>query len=218
MTDPHITIAENGPYLVSGDVTLRRRAPIMSEHGEPLNWKTGEAIETKDRFALCRCGRSDNKPFCDGTHAREGFDGTETAPVDAYADRATAYPGTGITVYDDRGTCEHAGFCGNQVSNVWKMAPKTDDTVVRGQVMAMIDRCPSGALTYEVDGEVVEPVLPTEINVIPDGPLWVSGGVPIERSDGEPVETRNRVTMCRCGASKNKPLCDGSHREVGFTG
>ncbi len=218
MTEPQISIAEHGPYLVSGAVPLRRREPIVSEHGEPLNWATGTEFETKDRYALCRCGGSDNKPFCDGTHARDGFDGTETAPTDTYAERATAYPGTGITVHDDRGICEHAGFCGNQVTNVWKMAAKTDDTVVRGQVMAMIDRCPSGALTYEVGGEVVEPVLPAEIDVITDGPLWVTGGVPIERSDGATCEIRNRVTLCRCGASANKPLCDGSHREVGFTG
>ena len=112
----------------------------------------------------------------------------------------------------------HAGFCGNRVSNVWKMAGTTDDTVVRAQVMAMIERCPSGALTFEVDGEVIEPDLPVGIAVMLDGPLWVTGGIPIERADGEPMETRNRVTLCRCGASANKPLCDGSHKDVGFTG
>ncbi len=218
MTDPLITVTENGPYLVSGDVPVRRREPIVSEHGEPLNWTTGEVIETKERYALCRCGMSGNKPFCDGTHAREGFDGAETAPTDTYDDRRAAYPGTGITVHDDRGICEHAGFCGNRVSNVWKMAGKTDDTIVRGQVMAMIDRCPSGALTYEVDGVTVEPVLAAEIDVTTDGPLWVTGGIPVERADGEPMETRNRVTLCRCGASGNKPLCDGSHAGAGFRG
>jgi CDGSH-type Zn-finger protein len=218
MTEPRITVTANGPYLVAGDIPLRRRAPITSEHGEPLTWSTGTEIEAKDRYALCRCGQSDNKPFCDGTHARVDFDGTETAPTDRYDDRSKAYPGTGIVVHDDRGICEHAGFCGNRVSNVWKMSAKTDDTLVRGQVMAMIERCPSGALTYEVDGEPVEPVLPIEVDVVTDGPLWVTGGVPIERADGQPIENRNRVTLCRCGASGNKPLCDGSHAEVGFRG
>jgi CDGSH-type Zn-finger protein len=47
-----------------------------------------------------------------------------------------------------------------------------------------------------------------------DGPLWVSGGIPVARSDGQPFETRNRVTLCRCGLSGNKPLCDGTHRHV----
>ena len=99
------------------------------------------------------------------------------------------------------------------------MIKQTDDTQVRSQVMAMIERCPSGALSYSLEpgGENIEPDLPVEIALVPDGPLWVSGGIPVERSDGQPLETRNRVTLCRCGASKNKPLCDGSHKEIGFT-
>ena len=75
-----------------------------------------------------------------------------------------------------------------------------------------------GRLTYTVDGELVEPALPVEIAVIPDGPLWLTGGIPVDRSDGEPFETRNRVTLCRCGYSAAKPLCDGSHKEAGFIG
>lgn len=218
MVEQQISVSENGPYLVTGGPPVRRRAPIVSEQGEPLTWKSGEQIETKDRFALCRCGGSGNKPFCDGTHARAGFDGTETAPTDTYDERRKQFPGTGIDVYDDRSICEHAGFCANHASNVWKMADKTDDTIVRAQVMAMIERCPSGALTFEVDGDVIEPELPSEIGVITDGPLWVTGGIPVARSDGEPLETRNRVTLCRCGGSNNKPLCDGTHKEIGFSG
>lgn len=213
-----VTVKPNGPYVVSGSVPLRRKEPVVSELGEPLTWRTGDVTDDGVAYALCRCGGSENKPYCDGTHASNDFDGTETAPTENYGDRRTSYPGTGIEVFDDRGICVHAGFCGNQVSNVWKMASKTDDTVVRSQVMAMIERCPSGALTYEVDGSEVEPDLPTEIAVIPDGPLWVSSGVPVERADGAPFETRNRVTLCRCGQSAAKPLCDGSHKEAGFTG
>ncbi|MDH3295187.1 MAG: CDGSH iron-sulfur domain-containing protein [Acidimicrobiia bacterium] len=213
-----VNIKQNGPYIVTGSVALRTKTPIMSEHGEPLAWMTGEVTDQGTAYALCRCGGSANKPYCDGSHADNGFDGTEAASTDDYAQRRTSYPGTGIEVFDDRGICVHAGFCGNRVSNVWKMAAKTDDTVVRGQVMAMIERCPSGALTYEIDGAAVEPDLPAEISVIPDGPLWVSGSIPIERSDGQSVEIRNRVTLCRCGESSNKPLCDGSHKEAGFSG
>ncbi len=88
--------------------------------------------------------------------------------------------------------------------------------------MAMIERCPSGSLTYAIEpGEPdVEPDLPQQIAVTTEitsdgpieGPLWVTGKVPIERADGLPLETRNRVTLCSCGRSKNKPLCDGAHR------
>ena len=99
------------------------------------------------------------------------------------------------------------------------MLGEAEDTHVRAQIIGMVERCPSGSLTFalEADGEALEPDLPKVVAVTPDGPLWVSGGITIERSDGEPFETRNRVTLCCCGASKNKPLCDGTHKEIGFS-
>jgi hypothetical protein len=100
------------------------------------------------------------------------------------------------------------------------MAEKTDDSVVRSQVIAMIERCPSGALTYQLhpEEEMIEPDYPRQISVTDNGPLWVTGSIPIERSDGAPVEPRNRTTLCRCGHSKNKPFCDGQHIDVKFQG
>jgi CDGSH-type Zn-finger protein len=217
-----IKVQPNGPYLVSGAVSLTRRAIVRSEHGEPMTWQTTARLDTGSGFALCRCGGSGNKPFCDGTHARNGFDGTETAATDAYDDRATTYEATQIVVRDDRGICEHAGFCGNRLTNVWKMlsGTATEDSVARSQVMSMIERCPSGALTYRLtaDGEDVEPELAVEIAVTDAGPYFVTGRVQVDRADGLPFEVRNRVTLCRCGQSKNKPLCDGSHIDTGFEG
>ncbi len=218
MTEQNVTIKANGPYLVAGSVPLVRRRPIETEHGEPIAWSNPEPVDDGVAYALCRCGGSGNKPFCDGTHASNGFDGTETAPTDDYASRASELGGTGITVYDDRGICAHAGFCGNQATNIWEMVDSTDDTQVRSQVVAMVERCPSGALSCEIDGSRVEPDLPRQVTVITDGPLWVNGGIPVTRSDGEPLQTRNRATLCRCGQSANKPLCDGSHHEAGFRG
>ena len=214
-----IAIADGGPYLVSGGVPITSKAPIMSEHGEPLTWKTttADAAEIKGRVALCRCGASDNKPYCDGSHARVEWDGTDNAPDGAYDERAKSYGGEGFEVFDDRPICVHAGFCGNRVTNVWKMAAKADDSRIRAEAMSMVERCPSGALTYAVDGETNEPDLPSEVAVIPDGPLWVSGGIKVTRADGSTLENRNRVTLCRCGQSGSKPLCDGSHKEAGFT-
>jgi CDGSH-type Zn-finger protein len=213
-----IIVKTNGPYLVQGGVPLVRKAPVISEHGEPLTWKKGESLQASEPYSLCRCGQSDSKPFCDGSHADVDFDGMETADTRPMADRETTYKGTGINVLDDRSICVHAGFCGTRITNAWKMVRETGDTQVRAQVMAMIERCPSGALSYTLEpaSEVLEPDLPREVAIIPDGPLWISGGVPVERADGLAFETRNRVTLCRCGASNNKPLCDGSHKEVGF--
>ncbi len=222
MTDdaPKIRVRNNGPYLVSGGIPLVLKTPVVSAQGEPLTWKKERVLSADASYALCRCGLSGNKPFCDGTHRQEGFDGTETAPTGPAADREARYEGTEIVVNDDRSLCVHAGFCGNQITNVWKMIENTDDPSVRDRVRSMVEQCPSGALSYSLgpEGGAVEPDMPREVAVTPDGPLWISGGIPLERSDGQPFETRNRVTLCRCGASKNKPLCDGTHRDVGFKG
>ena len=214
-----ITVRPRGPYLVRGGIPLVRKTPIMSEHGEPLTWKKEGVLDTPDVYRLCRCGQSSNKPFCDGTHTLKEFDGSETADTGPIADREVDHAGEKIVVKDDPSLCVHAGFCGNRITNIWNMVAETADTQVRAQVMAMVERCPSGRLSFalDADSENVEPDLPKEIAVIPDGPLWVSGGIPVERRDGQPLETRNRVTLCRCGHSSKKPLCDGTHKEVGFT-
>lgn len=217
--DRRITVRADGPYIVEGAIPLVHKTPVMSEHGEPLTWKKDRVIPTTDTYSLCRCGQSGSRPFCDGTHADIDFDGTETADPEPISTRETTYEGVGLAVKDDRSLCMHAGFCGNRVTNVWKMIGESGDTQVRAQIMAMIERCPSGALSYalEPDGDAIEPDLPSEIAVTPDGALWVSGNISIHRADGQPVETRNRVTLCRCGDSKNKPFCDGTHKETGFT-
>jgi CDGSH-type Zn-finger protein len=212
---PAIAAAKDGPFVVSGSVPLYRRRSVESEHGEPLAWETTEHVETGDRYLLCRCGQSERKPFCDGTHARAGFEADDRA-AGTYDERSNVLGGIGITVRDDRSICVHAGFCGTRVANVWGQVPETGESTVRAQVISMVEKCPSGALTYRFDGDDVEALLATAIAVTDDGPLWVTGGIPVTTSSGSTVETRQRVTLCRCGASANKPLCDGSHKTAGF--
>lgn len=210
---PSINVVPNGPLAVTGDVALYRRRAVESEHGEPLAWETTEQLETGDRVLLCRCGRSADKPFCDASH-RGAFE-AEDGAGSTYDERAKVLGGVGVTVRDDRSICVHAGFCGTRVTNVWKQVRETEESTVRAQVIAMVEKCPSGALTFAFEGDDVEPLLPQAVAVVDDGPLWVTGGVPVNVG-GEAMEVRNRVTLCRCGASGNKPLCDGSHKEVGF--
>jgi len=218
-----IVVEKNGPYIVRGHVPLVRKTQVVSEHGEPLTWQKGETLQTIETYRLCRCGQSGNKPFCDDTHLRCGFDGTEAAEINATAERRVPYTGgTGIVVRRDYSLCMEAGFCGNRLTNVQKMVKHTADTQVRAQVIAMIERCPSGSYTYSIQAETadVEPDLPQQAAVTVEitsdgpiaGPLWVTGNIPLERSDGQPFEARNRVTLCNCGRSQIKPLCDGSHR------
>ena len=117
-----------------------------------------------------------------------------------------------------------SGYCGLRGAGMGQLVAATNDTKARSLVMAMVERCPSGALTYrlEADGPDIEPDLPQQVAVTTEitsdgpiaGPLWVTGGIPVERSDGQPFETRNRVTLCNCGHSSCKPLCDGTHRDM----
>ncbi|MEZ5236219.1 MAG: CDGSH iron-sulfur domain-containing protein [Acidimicrobiia bacterium] len=213
---PSVRASANGPLVVTGDVPLYRRRAVHSEHGEPLAWETTERVETATRYALCRCGASERKPFCDGTHGRVGFEAADDA-AGTYDTRAKVLGGSGITVRDDRSICVHAGFCGTRIANVWGQVAATEESTVRAQIISMIEHCPSGALTYRFDGRDAdtEDLLPRAISVIDDGPLWVTGGIEVSTDNG-PIEARNRVTLCRCGSSGNKPLCDGSHKEAGF--
>lgn len=213
---PEIEVTSNGPYKVSGDIAITAKRMVLSDLGDPVTWATEDTVPHDSPVYLCRCGRSGNKPFCDGTHETWDFDGTETDSNEPFMERKKTYEGTGLTVHRVGKICQHASFCTNQTTDWYQMLPDTDDVTQRGQVIGMIEHCPSGALVYEFRGEIIEPDIPVAVSPVEDGPLWVTGGVKITRSDGLEMEVRNRVTLCRCGQSKNKPLCDGTHFETGF--
>ncbi len=220
-----ITIKLGGPYKVEGQIPLVKKIQVVSEYGEPLNWeKTGE-LKAEGPYELCRCGHSREKPYCDATHCDIDFEGTETARTDTFADRQKVDErGKGIVVKSDHSLCMNSGFCGNRNTNIRKMVPGTTEPAVRAEIMAMIDRCPSGTYAYSItkDGEDIEADLPVQIAVteevtsegVIEGPLWVTGYIEVERADKKPFETRNRVTLCNCGESSCKPLCDGTHRRL----
>jgi len=213
-----IRIEENGPYRVAGSVPLVRTGIERNDQGEAVEWASEEPLKTGKRYVLCRCGRSSEKPFCDDSHLQRPWDAAEVADRGPRADRARTYEGTGVTMTDDRSICSHAGFCRTRLTSVWEMIEETEDPAVRERLEGMIAHCPSGALVRfpPDDEEAVEPAFEPSIAVTRNGPLWVRGGVRIESEDGRTYEVRNRVTLCRCGRSSNKPFCDGTHDEVGF--
>ncbi len=215
-TRPEIMVTLNGPYEVSGVLAITPKRMVLSSQDEPLTWATEGMLASDSPTFLCRCGQSSTKPFCDGSHLTADFDGTETASTETFSHRAKTYDSPGLTVHRVGRICEHASFCANKTTDWYQMLPDSGDVTVRGQIIGMIEHCPSGALAYELDGEPIEPDLPVAVSPVEDGPLWVTGGVSITRSDGLPLETRNRVTLCRCGHSANKPLCDGTHAKIGF--
>lgn len=214
--EPRIEITENGPYVVRGGPPIVRTAQVETELGEPIDWAPEKAVEAPDPVELCRCGASTSMPFCDHEGC-VGFDGTETADRGPFIDRAYAYEGFGFTMPDDRSLCTHSGYCGDVKTTVWAMLAESDDPEVRGRLRRMVQLCPSGRIVYVPDGgEPDEIDYGKTVALIQDGPIWARGSIRIEAADGTPYEPRNRVTLCRCGGSTNKPFCDGTHKEVGF--
>ena len=218
-----IVVTENGPYVVTGNVPLSVQTTQPAANGESWEWKEGQAFEATTQYALCRCGKSSHAPYCDGTHAEVGFDGTETATRLTFEAQKTVLQGPALILDDARPFCAIARFC-DAVRNTWDSIPETDDLEARARVIHQATRCPSGRLVVrdKATGEVFEPAFPPSIGVVEDpaegcsGPLWVRGGIPVQSQDGTPYEVRNRVTLCRCGQSGNKPFCDGSHVEARY--
>ena len=200
---PTISPAPDGPYVVEGLERLTNRAGPLA---------------TQATIALCRCGHSGHKPFCDGSHKDAGFSSARAA--DRVPDRRDDYAGRRITIHDNRGICAHAGHCTAGLPGVFRMGeePWIDpDGASAGEIAAVIAQCPSGALSYSVDDlEYRDQGGEPAIHVSPDGPYVVTGGPELLESPWGEGAARDHYTLCRCGASRNKPFCDGSHWTVGF--
>ncbi len=222
-TEKKIVISKDGPCVVSGNVPLVVETITNNKDGFSWDWKQGKTFETKSEYYLCRCGQSASKPFCDGTHSRIHFNGKEKASKAPYSKQAQNIDGPTMVLSDAENLCAFARFCDPE-GKIWSLIEKTDDPKIRDLVIREAMHCPSGRLTLheKKTGNEIEHKLAPSIGVIEDppmkcsGPLWVRGGITIESHDGTRYETRNRVTLCRCGASQNKPFCDGSHASIKF--
>lgn len=221
---PRITIIKDGPYKVEGGARLRRQTIVSNAVGQALMWEDGDAVHTEETYFLCRCGRSSKAPFCDGSHAEHGFRGDENANSEPYIENAELTEGPNLILTDNIRLCAGARFCESS-GGTWRLTEKSDDPKARQIAVRQAGDCPSGRLVaYDKDTfEPMEPDFRKEIILIEDpaarcsGPLWVKAGITIASSDGYEYETRNRVTLCRCGKSSNMPFCDGSHMKAGFT-
>jgi len=196
---PRINPIPNGPYKVTGKVDLR----------DPDGWQ----VTQEEEIYLCRCGRSGDKPFCDGTHKHNKF--ASKRQSDGSRDVPKNYAAGDLVIHDNRGVCARTGYCTKHAKNVFDPQHEPwikPDGASPGKVMNAIKLCPSGALSY-THGGIMQ--LPEEreprITMQRNGPYLVEGGVVLE-GDFAP-QSREHYALCRCGASKNKPFCDGSHRD-----
>jgi len=213
-----IKVTKNGPYVVSGGVPLTRQIIVLDADGQCLRWREIQKYPVQQTYSLCRCGKSRNLPFCDGTHSDINFDGTETADYQSYLDQCRRFTGPTLDLTDVKALCAHAGFC-DRAGGTWDLVSHSDEPPARKIAIEEACNCPSGRLVvWDKEGKAIDPVLEPSCSITEspngkfNGPIWVQGSIPIESAQGRVYETRNRVTLCGCGKSANKPFCDGSHR------
>ena len=209
-----IQTARNGPYLVTNVRRLRNYL--------------GEQIPVPPQVALCRCGGSATKPFCDGACASNGF--SDAKDPKRVPDQLDIYEGLQVTVLDNRGTCQHSGLCTDRLATVFRAGqePFVAPSGARAdEIVAAIRDCPSGALGLAIDGKAEraqtdwgdtrEPA----IIATKDGPYRITGGITLTDADGTAVARNEGASLehyavCRCGHSQNKPFCSGMHWYVDF--
>lgn len=207
---PLIACLPNGPYYLIEDSNPQVVSQIFSEAGQPYSTVRG--------VALCRCGLSDNKPFCDGSHGTSDF--SDEKSEDRVKNHRVKYVGKEITVLFNGGACAHAAHCVDDLPSVFKTDAdpwiQPDSSSVE-ELIKQIDKCPSGALSYSINNEertIVQGA--PRITVLKDGPYAVTGGIDLIGQEWCDGISNEQYVLCRCGASKNKPFCDGSHVSVGF--
>ena len=218
-----VKITKDGPYRVSGDLPLGKEIITAGKDDIPVKWSRGERYPQLERYSLCRCGHSVNKPYCTGMHSEVGFDGTEIASRKKHSAQSKKTAGAGIDLLDAVAFCSSARFC-DFAAGAWESTSHSKDPKSKKLAIREACDCPSGRLVMidKRTKKAIEPKFKQSISIIEDpganasGPIWVKGGVQIESADGKMYEIRNRVTLCRCGKSENKPFCDGTHIEIRF--
>jgi len=210
-----IKVCKNGPFIVSGNVPLNEDIVEYDDNSIPLTTKKGKSFPDQKEYSLCRCGHSCNKPFCDSSHRDANFDGTENPKAkQKYEDTTEKFEGPALILKDAIGLCSGHSFC-YRAGGVWYLTENSNNPKNKTTAIEECKCCPSGRLVAidKKTGKEIEPELIKSIGISEDGPLCVKGGIPVESVDKFTYETRNRVTLCRCGKSQNKPFCDGSHSD-----
>lgn len=221
----YIKITPDGPYLVYGNPPIDQEIIFPNENGSSWVYQRGTHFDSsKTPVALCRCGHSKNKPFCDGSHREaHDWDPQETASHRPLLEDAEKIEGPELLMADNEKYCAFARFC-DAYGRVWNLVERARSEEEKEIVRHEVGHCPSGRLVLldKEKQEIFEPPFDASIGIIEDpgikvsGPIWVKGGIRIEGADGRSYEIRNRVTLCRCGQSSNKPFCDVTHASMHF--
>lgn len=197
----------------------RPAGPLVAKAVPRLTNSKGEDVEAQPVMALCRCGQSKNKPYCDGSHNDIGFS-TEASP-DRTPDGAKVFEGKQIDVHYNRLLCSHAGECGARLKAVFDTERDpwiVPDLATPDQIRDVVKACPSGALSWSEPGGPAQHAVGGKrgITIESNGPYRVTR-IPLASGVQAKGASSEKYVLCRCGASKNKPFCDGSHSKIGWT-
>jgi CDGSH-type Zn-finger protein len=196
-------------------ITVLRRGPYRVEGVEDIKDSDGQNLPHLAITMLCRCGASKRKPFCDGSHTKIGF--VEEKDPNRAKGETNEYAGKEITIVDNTDVCCRDRSC---ITGLPQVFENCDPNAAGPEdIIETIRKCPSGALTYKIGGTHChdfgrEP----GIVVTKNGPLKVVGGISLKDETGARPACEEHYTLCRCGGSKNKPFCDGTHAETDFRG
>ena len=133
------------------------------------------------------------------------------------------YSNGDFTVVWKPGICIHAEICAKTLPQVYNPDIRPwikAENASTSELTAQIDQCPSGALSYYTKGEAESEseAQVTKVQVRANGPLLVEGDILVTDADGNSEPKNKKTAFCRCGASNNKPYCDGTHNKINFVG
>jgi len=138
------------------------------------------------------------------------------------------YSNEEITVNWDSEVCIHSEVCVKNLGKVFDINKKpwvNVEGAETGEITNLIHTCPSGALSYELankpnieNKETIMSSEKTKVTIAENGPYLIKGEFTVEDAQGNQVETKEMAALCRCGASSNKPFCDGTHKKIDFEG
>ncbi len=211
-------ISDAETSAINNSVTLKAQenGALMLKGSTNLIGTDGSPINIKKATALCRCGASKNKPFCDGSHNKINFN--DSLSSERTHDEVTVYKGESIDIHYNKLLCSHAGVCGVHLQTVFDAEKDpwiNPDNGKTEEIKSVVKDCPSGALSYSQPNEKPQHLISNNsgIKIEKNGPYHVNGISLVSGAISQGA-CPEKYVLCRCGASKNKPYCDGSHVDI----
>lgn len=199
-------------------IEQRENGPLVLKGVNSISGPDAQAIACRPATALCRCGASKNKPFCDGSHNNIGF---QSACDDVSSrDKVFTYHGNEATIHYNRLLCSHAAECSKRLPSVFDPNRKPWIEPDNGQVsdlQTVVRACPSGALRISTGDDEPQHLTDNKdaLTVEENGPYRVSN-IALDETKWATGASNQKYVLCRCGQSGNKPFCDGSHHDSGW--